>query len=314
MKITKIASGLLVSLLALCCFTACDDDNDSNPVIGPTPSSFVLNTPALAETPIEITESSVLSFSWSAPNYGFPARTTYKIQVGEVQNDGNIKWQTDKLGNNVFLGAPDSYTGLTANVPASQVAEALCSIDGVTRTEDYVDMGSRPIAFRVYADLLEDNPSQTETSNTGVFSNAVIYKSVQSYCAVVNPRTFYIVGQPSGWKEPSPANAPSYADWQLHETGARTGIFIGTYTFEAGDQGMRFYTTLDGWGDNGATTCWGANANDGDNKELTASDGTYSSDVTNGKGNFVLKNFPGGKCKITLDINNKKITFEEVDE
>ena len=72
-------------VLGLGLFTACSDDNDSNPTVK-EPTTFVLNTPALANAEIDLANSDVLELTCSQPNYGFPARTLYHVQVAVEEN------------------------------------------------------------------------------------------------------------------------------------------------------------------------------------------------------------------------------------
>lgn len=312
MKSLKIKIGLMFALV-VSIFAACSDDNDSNPVLPSTaPSTFTLNTPALASQSIEINADSKLALSWAVPDYGFPLEVTYKVQPGLPQSDGSIKWYTDSLGNNMFIG--DAITGSTSvDVDGQDLAEALCDMDGITRVEDYVDMGSRPVAFRIYADILD--AQQGEQANTGVFSNPVTFAGIQSYQAVIVPGYIYLIGQPSGWQAPNPANAEVLENWKLNETGRRTGIFKGTFHINAGEFSLRFYKDLNdgngGWGDNGTSHGIGSHPNDGDNETITLDEsGTYSGSSVDGKGNWIIDNFPGGDVNFTVDTKNNTVTFE----
>lgn len=302
MKSFKIKSGLVIALAALC-FTACDDDNDSNPAISTNPTEFKLNTPALADQYVEINENSKLDLSWSQPNYGFPVETTYKVQVGEVQPDNTITWQVDTAGNNVFLGAPDTYTATTASVPASQVAEALCSMDGVIEESDYVDKGYRPIAFRVYASV--NDASNVETPNSGIFSNPVIFNHLKSYCAVKSLKTIYLVGAPSGWNQPSESNAGVYAAWAIQETAIGSDTYIANFEIPAGQFQFRFYTALDGW-DNSSI-----GAQEADSPvDIELTNNVYSGSLVKGKGSWQISSWTGGYVTCTVNLKNNTIKFE----
>lgn len=58
-----IETALLI-MMGLVMFTSCEDDNDSNPIVK-TPTEFHLNTPALAATNIDLTNSSAIVFTCS---------------------------------------------------------------------------------------------------------------------------------------------------------------------------------------------------------------------------------------------------------
>ena len=53
----KILKSFLIIGLGLGIFTACDDDRDSNPTLI-SPTEFVLNTPAISGTVIDLANSS----------------------------------------------------------------------------------------------------------------------------------------------------------------------------------------------------------------------------------------------------------------
>jgi hypothetical protein len=69
----KILKSFLIIGLGLGIFTACDDDRDSNPTLI-SPTEFVLNTPAISGTVIDLANSSSIEISCSQPDYGFPAK------------------------------------------------------------------------------------------------------------------------------------------------------------------------------------------------------------------------------------------------
>ena len=75
-NIIKSSVLLLFSLLAL---AACSDDRDSNPTVQ-SPTTFSLNTPVYASSTIDLASSSAINFSWSQPDYGFPAVANYQIE------------------------------------------------------------------------------------------------------------------------------------------------------------------------------------------------------------------------------------------
>lgn len=76
----NIIKSTALLLCSLAFFTACDDDRDNNPTIQ-TPTTFVLNTPSYAQANVDLATSESLAFSWSQPDYGFPALASYQIQV-----------------------------------------------------------------------------------------------------------------------------------------------------------------------------------------------------------------------------------------
>lgn len=60
-------------------FTACDDDNDDNPVIT-KPTEFQVNTPTFANQQVNLATSGDLTFTYSQPNWNFPLVVNYTLQ------------------------------------------------------------------------------------------------------------------------------------------------------------------------------------------------------------------------------------------
>lgn len=292
---------LLVAICALL-FSACDSDRDSNPVLD-QPTQFTLNTPALADQYVELTESGTVQLRWSQPNYGFPASTHYKVQVGEVQGDGTVKWDVDTLGHNAFLAT--EYTDCKADMPASEIAQALCTMDGVVEQDDYVDLGYRPIAFRLYASV--SDAQGVEVTNSGIFSNAVTFNHLKGYCAVRSLGKLYLIGQPEGWLEPTATNADNIAPWTLMETSIGSNIYQGSFNIPAGQFQLRFYSALTGW-DGGASV--GSQADDNP-VDITMTNNKYEGDVTApGKGSWQISDWAGGYVTFTVNLNTNTITME----
>ena len=84
----KIVLSVLLLLGGLCTFTACEDDNDSNPTLV-EPTTFILNTPAYANEVIDLAHSESLRLSWSQPDYGFPVVANYYLQLS-VNGNFNV--------------------------------------------------------------------------------------------------------------------------------------------------------------------------------------------------------------------------------
>ena len=101
----KISNILLAVTFALPLFTACETDNDSNPILN-EPDTFTLNTPAYAANNVyDLKNAQTVELTCSQPDYGFPAATTYTVQASFEQD---------------FLEATDeskaNYTVLESNV------------------------------------------------------------------------------------------------------------------------------------------------------------------------------------------------------
>ena len=77
----KIFNILLLAVFTLSVFTACEKDDDSNPVLK-EPTTFSLNLPPYAANNIyDLKNAKTVELTCSQPDYGFPAATTYSVQV-----------------------------------------------------------------------------------------------------------------------------------------------------------------------------------------------------------------------------------------
>ena len=124
--------NIFKSSLLLACgvlmLTACSDDNDSNPTLL-KPATFTLNTPAYSTAGIDLQTSQTVNFTWSQPDYGFPAATEYELQISK---DGNYtvsvaQAAADETGETLpnYTNNANVYQTCNAAVPATEIANAL---------------------------------------------------------------------------------------------------------------------------------------------------------------------------------------------
>ena len=312
----KIFSFALMLLGMVATLTSCSEDRDSNPNIQ-TPTTFNVNTPALADQYIQLSATNKVNLTWSQPNYGYNTLATYAIQVGLVQEDGTVDWNvketTDADGNTVtenkFLET--TFTNCNVNIPGEELARAINEIDGVTDPEAYVDNGYRKVALRVYSAVY--NTAKEEIPGSGIMSeNYVVYNNMADYCAVLGKDFIYCVGSCfGGWMAPDAAHADSYAPYRLFETEIGSNVYEGDLDIAAGDITFRFYAKLTGW-DGGDSWGWC----EADNNELVVefdSDGHFTSQedqFVKGKGSWKISGYPGGLLHIIVDMNQKKVEFQ----
>ena len=119
------------------------------------------------------------------------------------------------------------------------------------------------------------------------------------------PGQIYLVGAPTGWAEPSEANAATYADWKLTETGAETGIYTGSFEIPANKAMFRFYSALTGW-DAGASL---GVAEIGDVDVAFDENNTYTGTIMAGNGNLNFTGWMGGTMNITVDLKANTVTI-----
>lgn len=174
-------------MMGLVMFTSCEDDNDSNPIVK-TPTEFHLNTPALAATNIDLTNSSAIVFTCSQPNYGFPASTMYKVQVSLKED------MTD------FVELDQSFPNTVCSVDAAILASTLTTMElnaGKSEADFPMDV---KVYVRMRAYMTTDTGSPV--ADTEILSNVICLENVHlnySLAPVTTPEHLYVVGGFCGW-------------------------------------------------------------------------------------------------------------------
>lgn len=183
----KILKSALLIMMGLVMFTSCEDDNDSNPIVK-TPTEFHLNTPALAATNIDLTNSSAIVFTCSQPNYGFPASTMYKVQVSLKED------MTD------FVELDQSFPNTVCSVDAAILASTLTTMElnaGKSEADFPMDV---KVYVRMRAYMTTDTGSPV--ADTEILSNVICLENVHlnySLAPVTMPEHLYVVGGFCGW-------------------------------------------------------------------------------------------------------------------
>lgn len=183
----KILKSALLIMMGLVMFTSCEDDNDSNPIVK-TPTEFHLNTPALAATNIDLTNSSAIVFTCSQPNYGFPASTMYKVQVSLKED------MTD------FVELDQSFPNTVCSVDAAILASTLTTMElnaGKSEADFPMDV---KVYVRMRANMTTDTGSPV--ADTEILSNVICLENVHlnySLAPVTTPEHLYVVGGFCGW-------------------------------------------------------------------------------------------------------------------
>lgn len=303
----KLLLGTLLIFSIASLFTSCKDDRDDNPTFR-TPTEFKVNTPAMTDQYIQLSEDNTVHLTWSQPNYGYNAQATYSIQVGVVQDDGSIKWsqKTIKDDDGNVIGSEDdfmisTYTTCSANISAEGMAMEINQADGVKEIEQYVDKGFRKIAVRVKAALIESNT--TEVPGSTIISEPVFFNHMRSFGVIKKPAFIYLIGNyASPWIEPKASNAEVLEDWKLVETEIGNKNFEGTFDLPAGDFIFRFYEKLTGWG---ADNSWGADVPDMNDVPCKLKDGVFDfKPVVKGQSNWKFESIPAGSYTITFNMKD----------
>lgn len=272
----KILKSTLLLVLSLGLFTACDDDHDENPTVVP-PTSFVLNTPALADQLIDLANSTSLVLTCSQPDYGFTAATSYTVQVGTKAD---------------MSDAVDVLTSTQAklDIDAALVASTLTSLelaDGKTEADFPMVI---PAYFRVKAVMTTKGGAPIE--NTEITSNTVSLNKVKllySLPPVTTPEKLYVVGQFCEWNwgnslEMTPVNGATNVFWHL--------VFIG------GEQGgIKFNSDLS----------WDGNEKGFEGINIS---GDLAGEIINDGGNIASSNPGWYLMVVTTSVEGREIIYD----
>lgn len=183
----NILKSTLLLLCSICLFTACDDDNDSNPTLQ-QPTTFKLNVPSYAETNVDLATSTEIPFTWSQPDYGFPVAAQYQLQVSlnDSWTVSTDEAAADESGATVadYATLEDIFSQAKGSLNAAKLAKALQQIG---RWPSDAVPSSLDIKVRAMSVL-----AGTET----IYSNVVTIKTIPYYVELKDaaPVLWYLVG------------------------------------------------------------------------------------------------------------------------
>lgn len=273
--------NILKSTLLLMCgmglFAACADDNDSNPTLQ-QPSTFVLNEPSYVAQTIALELSQALPFTWSQPDYGFPAEVSYDIQASLT---GNFNVSTDEANADESGATIPDYA-----VVASGIFGGTGSMDATTLDRNMVQIAqwtkeTMPSKQAVYIRVAATTPG-AET----IYSNVITLQTVPFYIALKEaaPELWYLVGECIGdgsWGNSADnigkAIFPlmTIAD-ESYDKVTGQGVISYTGFFPAG-KGFKLIKTPGDWNDQWGAGDAGYVKNDGGSGNITVpSDGYYT--------------------------------------
>jgi len=239
----------LSSLMLLCTallFTACSDDNDSNPTLV-QPTTFTLNEPAYSGYDLQL--SNVVPLTWSQPNYGgFPAAVQYQLEVS-LTNTWTVSTTAAEESEDESIVADYAilgtvYTAAQADVDAEELDKALVELGAWE--EDEV-----PEKQTVYVRCVAST-----TGAKDVYSNVITMEVVPYYIELGNAdiELWYLVGAEIGssaWNNGADAVGiglipmyPVYGNEYSAATGRGELEYVGY--FHAG-QGFKLIKTPGSW-------------------------------------------------------------------
>ncbi|MCM1290600.1 MAG: SusE domain-containing protein [Prevotella sp.] len=293
----KKIAFLMMALGVMLGLGSCSEDRDP---VYKAPTNFVLNTPAMADQYIELTEGQILELSASQPDYGYAAVAKYSAQMS----------LTEDFAEAYDLEAIDGTANLARfAVSQNDVAVGLCNLLGIDSEEAYNEMfpdgnmDAKKVYFRAVCEI-------EGIADSKINSNVVSYNQLVGFFAIPVPGSIYLVGSPEGWAGPTESNAAHYAEWRLFEADDAIGskVYSGVFDMPAAPM-FRFYTALTGWD----ADSYGSQVDDNP-IDVNLVDGSLSTTIVKGKGSFNFPNFTGGKMTVIVDMsdaNNMVLTVME---
>ena len=304
LRMKKILLSVLLLLGGLSLFTACEDDNDSNPTLV-QPTTFVLNTPAYADEVIDLATSESVRFSWSQPNYGFPVVANYYLQVS-VTGEFNVSLaeaEADESKTKVadYVAAEDPYTLCARDFSPADLAKMLQQL--CKWSEEEVP-AVQDVYVRIYANVPVSGGAVAPVAP--VASNVVKIKVAPYYVELRDaaPELWYLIGASVGdgkWTNDPAAVGTSIVPMTLKKNFAYDkktgeGEIVFTGYFES-DKGFKLIHVPGSWAEQ-----WGQ---DGDF-------GNYRQKDADGEGSDI-KVPANGYYTITLDTKNDVLNIVEAE-
>ena len=206
---TKILKSALLLICAVCFFTACSDDNDENPVVK-SPTTFHLNTPALAANGVyDLTHSKSIELTCSQPDYGYPAVTRYTVEVATSADMSDAR------------ALSGSYITAKIEVDAAELASTLTELYLAKGMSEHQFPLTAPVYIRVKA--VQTTADNKEIEGTAITSNTIELSKVYfafSLPPVTVPEKLYLVGSFNKWSwdnalEMIPVNGSPNIFWHL---------------------------------------------------------------------------------------------------
>ena len=290
MKKLNILAGLFLGI-GLSLFTACEDDNDSNPIVQ-QPDTFELNTPALGGNVYDLEKSSHIQLTYKQPDYGYTAAVTYYAQVSMTDKWNDATEETEAT----YVELNGNSSTCEFGVETSQIDRAIMQLGGYD--EETVPNEAVNIYIRLRATL---------TSGYQCYSNSIKLSVFPYYMPVVNaePEIWYLVGDCIGdgtWGNDGTGNIGvslipmSIVDGYEYNATTGQGEIIYTGYFLAG-KGFKLIKKPGSWDDQ-----WGNSSAPG-----------IDSPVKNDGGSSNLQVATSGYYSVKLNTATDVLTIEAVE-
>lgn len=302
---------LFAVLLTAVTFSACSDDEDPK-AYKPTDKNF-LNVPPLSQQTYDLQTAGTVQLTCSQPDYGVGTTPMYGVQVSLSEDFTTVptgEYVYDESAAVAYVELPYSTTNTTLEVPAKDVANGISTLLGYSDISQYE--GRSPYSGPLYMRVRSYFPSlDGEMADFySIESNVVKLDNVLGYATVRQPAWIYLVGIPTGFKDPTEANAEFYEPWALYEPedGIGKDIYYGTFMIPDNGFEFRFYKALTGWDDDS----YGAEKDDVQS-EIGFDDGAYAGPIVKGKGKYYVPGWTANYVKMTVNLKSMSVEFDIVD-
>lgn len=234
-----VLGTMLVGVAGL--FTACSDDNDSNPVLT-QPTEFVLNNHIYGNSTVDLTRTEAIELNWSQPKFtqeNAPINAVYEIQVSPTNSFtvSAAEAEADKDAELVadYAAVDKTSTACKVELSAADLDKALMK---VAKWEDGAVPATQKAYIRIYAFVAEgDARLYPIASNVLELNVAPYYMELRD----ADPIMWYLVGGNIGDGEWS--NKPGESSFPMF---IQNGFAYDKAT-GAGEITYLNYFTTDGW-------------------------------------------------------------------
>lgn len=281
---------LALAFASMLTFTACEDDNDSNPVVQ-QPTTFQLNTPALAGNLYDLEQTSSISLTCQQPDYGYTAAVMYYTQMS-LTNEWKEATSVE-ADDATYVELDGSFTTCKLSMDAAAVNRNIVKL---AKYESDADVPADGVSLYVRSRAIL-------ASGYECYSNVIELKVQPYYIALTaaDPELWYLIGGCIGdgsWgSEVGVAVFPmSPVEGGVYDAVTGQGPLTYTGYFPEGG-GFKLVKTPGQWADQ-----WGSSANN-----------SIDSPVKNDGGSGDFKVTKSGYYRLDLDTKNDVLTITEVD-
>lgn len=269
----------LVGMASL--FTACSDDNDSNPTLI-QPSEFTLNTPAYVNETVDLSTTDALTLTWSQPKYtaeNAPINATYEIQVSPTGNFtvSTAEAEADESGEKVadYVILDRTVTVCNIALTSTELAKAL---QQVAKWEENAVPAEQEVYLRANAYIAEGTAKLNPIASNAVKINVnPYYISLKA----ADPELWYLIGADIAdgkWGNAVPTSSLPMQPVDGGEYNSTTGQGVITWTGYLAGGGFKLKKTTSSWDDQwGSDGAGGYVHNDGGSSDIKVSEaGIYT--------------------------------------